>query len=359
MPKITFGIIVVNGEPFIRYNLRSLYPWAHQIIIVEGACRTAKAVATPEGHSIDGTLQSLQRFQAEEDTEKKVILVHARDEGFKDGFWPEKTEMCQAFARRATGDFLWQIDSDEFYREEDMPEILKLLENGAGRITFPQHSFWGGIDYVNNGLALAEFDRGISGARVFAWGKGFRYTQHRPPTVEDQDGRNVSLRGDLTAPLMAKQGIFRYHFSLVFPSLVFTKVGYYSVASQEKAEQGGGFNSNIHSWHESNFKRITDPYRLHNIPGFLSWIRPFRGTHPQQIVKMMSDIRSGRVSHELRADDDACALMRSCRYRASTWILDWWVVAVTSRFGRPIYFLWCLMLSQTRKVIAFITRSRK
>ncbi len=36
MPKVTFGIIVLNGEPFTRYCLRSLYPFAHEIIVVEG-----------------------------------------------------------------------------------------------------------------------------------------------------------------------------------------------------------------------------------------------------------------------------------------------------------------------------------
>ena len=35
-PRVTFGIIVLNGEPFTRYCLRSLYPFAHQIIVVEG-----------------------------------------------------------------------------------------------------------------------------------------------------------------------------------------------------------------------------------------------------------------------------------------------------------------------------------
>lgn len=32
--KITFGMIILNEEPFIRYNLRSFYEFAHQIIIV-------------------------------------------------------------------------------------------------------------------------------------------------------------------------------------------------------------------------------------------------------------------------------------------------------------------------------------
>ncbi len=240
---ITFGIIVLNGEPFIRYNLRSLYPWAHQIIVVEGACRTAKAVATPDGHSIDSTLESLRRFQAEEDPEKKVVVVDARDEGFQDGFWPEKTEMCQAFAKRATGNYLWQIDSDEFHREEDMSTMLGLLSKGIGWVAFPQYSFWGGIDYVNNSLALAEFDLRGNGARLFAWGKGYRYAKHRPPTVLDERGRDVRLQKSLSPRRMKKLGVYRYHYSLLFPMQVFTKVAYYSVPSPEKVTQGGGFET--------------------------------------------------------------------------------------------------------------------
>jgi hypothetical protein len=76
-PRITFGMIVLNGEPFTRYNLRSIYPWAHQIIVVEGACRSAAAVATGNGHSVDGTLEVLRRFQREEDPEHKLTVVTA------------------------------------------------------------------------------------------------------------------------------------------------------------------------------------------------------------------------------------------------------------------------------------------
>lgn len=27
-PRVTFGMIVLNGEPFVRYNLRALYRFA-------------------------------------------------------------------------------------------------------------------------------------------------------------------------------------------------------------------------------------------------------------------------------------------------------------------------------------------
>jgi len=49
-PKITFGMIVLNGEPFTRYNLRTLYPFAHEIIVVEGASPLAAHMATPAGY---------------------------------------------------------------------------------------------------------------------------------------------------------------------------------------------------------------------------------------------------------------------------------------------------------------------
>ena len=71
-PKISFGIIVLNGEPFVRYNLRSLYPFAHEIIVVEGAAPAAAGIATADGHSRDSTLDTLWRFKAEEDHEQKI-----------------------------------------------------------------------------------------------------------------------------------------------------------------------------------------------------------------------------------------------------------------------------------------------
>ena len=176
--RITFGMIVLNGEPFTRYNLRSIYPWAHQIIVVEGACKAAVAVASSTGHSTDGTLEVLRRFQADEDPEKKLIIVTAEDEGHSDGFWPgEKHEMSQAYAKRATGNYLWQVDVDEFYKEDDMRDIIALLENGSTQISFPMIQFWGGIDFRENGEFLSVHFKQVH--RIFAWGKDYSYTTHR------------------------------------------------------------------------------------------------------------------------------------------------------------------------------------
>jgi hypothetical protein len=114
-PRITFGVIVLNGEPFTRYTLRSLYPFAHEIIVVEGRRRGVN-IATPDGHSRDGTLEVLRRFQAEEDPDRQG---HDRDGRRRR---PPRRVLARregraepAYASRATGDYLWQVDIDEFY----------------------------------------------------------------------------------------------------------------------------------------------------------------------------------------------------------------------------------------------------
>jgi len=147
-PQISFGIIVLNGCPFIRYNLRALYPFAHQIIVVEGAAPAAACISDSNGHSSDGTLDIIRNFKAEEDPENKLNIVTAEDEGYPNGFWPgEKNQQSQAYAKRATGNYLWQVDADEFYQPEDMKAIIKML-NISPEITavsFPQLTFWGGV----------------------------------------------------------------------------------------------------------------------------------------------------------------------------------------------------------------------
>jgi len=81
MVRVTFGIIVLNGQPFLEYNLHALYPFAHQIIVVEGATEAAASLATADGHSTDGTLEVLRRFKAEHDPDGKVVLVTGGSSG--------------------------------------------------------------------------------------------------------------------------------------------------------------------------------------------------------------------------------------------------------------------------------------
>jgi len=316
-PRITFGMIVLNGEPFLRYNLRALYPFAHQIVVVEGAAPGAAAIATPDGHSRDGTLPSLRRFQAEEDLERKILVVTAEDEGHRDGFWPgEKDEQSRAYASRATGEYLWQVDVDEFYMPGDMTAVVNMLERDPEitAVSFRMVTFWGGFDYVADGWYLR---RGAAlYHRLFRWGPGYRYATHRPPTVHDPRGRDLREIRWLHGGSLEDRGIFLYHYSLLFPRQVEEKCDYYASAEWARAGEA-------RRWAEESYGRLRRPYRVHNVYRYPSWLERYRGGHPPQVEAMRRDIETGEVAVRLRPVDDVERVLRSPAYRIGRFLVKY------------------------------------
>ena len=320
LPRITFGMIVLNGEPFVRYNLRALYPFAHQIIIVEGAAPAAVNIATPDGHSTDTTLETIRRFQAEQDPEDKIILVTAEDDGYSNGFWPgEKNEQSRAYASRATGDYLWQVDVDEFYLQENMEAILRTLldDPSIATVSFNQITFWGDFNFTTNGWYLHRgwCAQGIH--RIFRWAPGYRYVAHRPPTVHDAQARDLRTLHWIDGPAMARKGIVMYHYSLLFPRQVAEKSSYYGSAAW--AERSGA-----QQWFEDNFLQLKNPYRVHNVYSFPSWLERFRGKHPPQIEAMRQDIAAGRLVVDMRKNADIEKLLKSPAYVLGRYFLKAW-----------------------------------
>lgn len=302
IPRISFGIIVLNGEPWTRYNLRALYPFAHEIIVVEGAVEKARAAATPDGHSTDRTLDVLQRFKAEEDPEGKVQIVT------RDGFWTTKDEQSQAYAGRATGDYLWQVDIDEFYLPEDMRAVAGLLQRDPAitQVSFFPLTFWGGFDYITDGWYLRRpGPNNIQ--RVFQWRPGFRYVSHIPPVVVDERGRRLREIRPLSGLDMARRGVRMYHYSLVFPGQVSAKSAYYQ-------QQAWVHSKGAVRWVEDGFLRLNRPFHVHNVYRYPSWLERFRGKHPPAIEQLRADLAAGVVAVEQRQVDDIERLLDSPLY---------------------------------------------
>lgn len=312
-PTITFGMIVLNGEPFIRYNLAALYPFAHQIIVVEGACLSAAAIATQNGHSIDGTLQALQRFKEENDPEEKLVIITAEDEGYNDGFWHgEKHEMSKAYAKRATGNYLWQIDVDEFYKPNDIEIVLKLLENDPtiSGITFPLITFWGGIKFVLDGFSFRYTGDGNC-HRLFKWGLGYQYLTHRPPTILDNNGIDLREKNWIIASEMKKKGVYMFHYDILLPVQAERKSLYYSQVNWHAYE-----SSKILGWKESIYDKLQDPYHPYTVYTHFSWLNRFEGKHPPVINEMIQDIEAGSyLEIALRKTDDIEQLLNSWQYK--------------------------------------------
>jgi FkbM family methyltransferase len=302
-PKASFGIIVLNGEPFTKYCLRALYPFAHEIIVVEGASQKAKAISTPDGHSRDGTLRSLQQFKETEDTENKLKIIT------RDGFWSEKDEQSQAYAQVATGDYLWQVDIDEFYMPRDMDYILKLLKRDAdvSAMSFEQISFWGDLCYKCDSTYLLK--GGDVFHRLFRFGNGYRYVTHRPPTVVDPQGVDLRKKKYMSADMMAAEGIYLYHYSLLFPKQVLDKVTYYKHLPGEQCP-------GMLKWAMNNYHHISNPYRIYNVHTFPGWLERYNSKHPPQVRAMVDDIQSGNLNVGMRDNADVESFIDDPKYHA-------------------------------------------
>jgi len=327
-PQITFGMIVLNGEPFVVYNLRAIYPFAHQIVVVEGACPSAQNVATVGGHSRDGTLEALYKFQKEEDPDHKLVIVTAENEGKIDGFWSEKDEMSQAYARRATGNYLWQVDSDEFYLAKDIQSVIGILslEPEIKAVSFRMITFWGGLDYCADGMYLQR-TCAHDIHRLFAWKPGYKYVTHRPPTVVDECGRDLRGIKSITASGMARKGIYMYHYELLLPKQVRDKCDYYIGAEWTDSLK------DLNHWFETSYNTLKKPFRVHMVYNYLSWLERYTGEHTEQILKMCEAVKSNKwPGIGLRNNADVEKLLSNNVYCVKRTILKY--------LCTPIYILW-------------------
>ena len=313
-PRVTFGVIVLNGEPFLRYNLQALYPLAHQIIVVEGACMSAASLATKDGHSTDGTLETLRRFREVDDLEDKLIVVKAEDEGKPNGFWEEKDEMSQAYARLITGDWLWQVDSDEFYFAKDMRFVLDIVKSDSeiSAVSFPFIQFRGGFAYREDGLYFRYRQPCVH--RLFRWRKGYQYVKHRPPTVLDEQGRDLRSLKWISYRRMRQAGVYMHHYSCVFPKQAQQKVGYYAHVSWSDSFR------HIERWLSESYYELKNPYFIGDVDGFIpQWLERYENQHPAQIVKIRQDLEAGTLKEPLRPVDDIERLLNSRFYRIGRW----------------------------------------
>jgi len=268
-------MIVLNGEPFIKYNLQSLYPHAHEIIIVEGAVEKFAHAATSDGHSVDDTVSIIKLFP---DPENKIKLIQ------KEGFWSEKDEMSNAYMEACTGNYIWQVDVDEFYKASDIEAIRTILINDQDitRVDFKSVCF---LRSFNARVLGATFIYGADEfIRIFAFRPGYRYVTHRPPTLSDEIGVPFVHKKILRADDLEKIGIVQYHYSYVIKNYVEGKAQYYS-----KMGWGGGHDDGLH-WFREEWCNLKNPLRVHlqNFPP--SWIVPYNGKHPDAVIRMMEDI---------------------------------------------------------------------
>lgn len=214
-------MIVFNAESTLPRNMLTLcveniLPYAHEVIIVEGATKASN------GHPFDGHTESFTKNGRSTDGTifriRELELKHQKVKGIiGKGFWPGKTSMCNAAANMATGNYILQLDSDEFYKPEDMEKIIHLLESNPqlSQVDFYANCFIGSFNLVIDETNGSRWGNDISWRRIFHHTPGKSYWErHEPPVFMDQ-GLPTYDKQVFTRDMTLNMGIKMFHYSYV------------------------------------------------------------------------------------------------------------------------------------------------
>ena len=194
--------------------IQNIYLFAHEIIIVEGATRATThywdgntQTLTSDGTSTDNTIQYIKNIP---DPDNKIRLIESN------GFWNGKTEMCNEYSQIATGDYIWQLDSDEFWKHDDIVKIVSMLENKSPyAMHFFANHFYGDFNHCIDERGDGMWGNDIPWKRIFKHiPKKSKWISHEPPSymcnnVICNDADIIDKYQTLNA------GIKIYHYSYV------------------------------------------------------------------------------------------------------------------------------------------------
>jgi hypothetical protein len=297
--KLTFGIIVLNGDFFLRQVLESIYPYAHAICVAEGPVRWWFEQGVQQ--STDDTFNILHSFP---DPENKIKITH--------GVYAEKDEQCQDWFRLVPTDtdYVVCVDADEVHSPENLEKLIAFLEaERPTSVGFKSDSFFGGFDRIIGG-----FERDHSFKRVLQYLPGCYYRTHRQPTLAVSSTVNSSsvtsdiIGKDITGNQLYEQtGITMWHGSYVSARGVYNKIRYYENAVISKGNCIPNYFLELWmNWVKNPGLRTEIEQRWKGVQEFAPHARgecytqPFTGVHPPAIEASMEELIE-KFNKELKA----------------------------------------------------------
>jgi len=281
--KIAFGMIVFEGDYVLQECLESVYPYANQILVAEGPVKYWQSRGRTT--SLDRTNEILHNFP---DPDNKIIIEH--------GLFNEKDEQCRAYIKNIDSetDYLWNLDSDEVYKPEDIENVIAILEKERyTSIGMRSCSFYGGFDRYIGGFELKK-DNFL---RIFKYEPGSTWLTHRPPTIKYPS--NITRKHIDSETFYNMTEVLMYHYSYVFPDQVFKKVSYYKDSVSKSNCIDNYFEIIYLPWvlgNDDERRTIEDEYM--GVHEFKPSVRgecftlPFLLEHPESINRNLKELDS-------------------------------------------------------------------
>jgi len=280
--KIAFGMIVFEGDYVLRQCLEQVYPYASQILIAEGPVSYWQSKGRTT--SLDKTNDIIDNFP---DPEGKIKIVHSQ--------YREKDDQCKAYMKYINDDidYIWNLDSDEVYKSEDIEKIIKILEEEKPTsVGVRSCTFYGGFERYLTGFELNK-DNFL---RIFRYMPGATWATHRPPTINYP--ASIEKKHIDSETLFAKTGAQMYHYSYVFPYQVFKKISYYKDFLTRNLCIDNYFTNIYLPWvvgdHMDKYYVETQYRGVHEYQPESRgdcYTEEFTGTHPQSIQRSIDELK--------------------------------------------------------------------
>lgn len=201
--RLTFGMIVCNGDQFIWENLNHIYDVADEIIICEGAVAKFSPLIGSD-YSTDKTWELIQEFRAQYDQHrKKIVVISSRD---LQRPWDDKKEMQNAIAEKTKGRYFIKQDVDEFYNIPGLLKEIDRLANSSRFMTnYRSYHFWGDTRHIIKGANFNDKQ-----TRVWKWDPDFRYLKTINWVSNVQTGELMAPSG--ATALISNDTLFHYSY---------------------------------------------------------------------------------------------------------------------------------------------------
>lgn len=281
--KIAFGMIVFEGDYVLQECLSQVYPFASQILIAEGPVSYWQKKGRTT--STDNTNYIIDNFP---DPDGKIKIIHSQ--------YNEKDDQCNAYIKYLNDDidYLWNLDSDEVYKKEDLKKMLTFLDSEKpSSVGVRSCTFYGGLEKYLTGFELKTDNF----KRIFRVTPGSKWLTHRPPTIKYPADSNIYIKHVNSDELYSRTGVQMYHYSYVFPNQVYNKIKYYKEVISGKNAIDDYFDNVYFPWMLGD---TLEKERIENIYNGVHEFKPevrgecrtsdFKGDHPESILRSMEII---------------------------------------------------------------------